>query len=422
MGKVKCSYCGSFIDDALTNCPHCGAVNEYLVRYAKKTPKTIEELQQWYTARNLPPEDVSRFYIGKDVKKPRAFGIYKKDGRFTVYKNKSDGTRAVRYSGTDEAYAVNEIYMKLKEEILNQKNRNLAAKTKASGRTAPSRSSRSAPYRPVRSGTGGAFRGLFSNKFSRTLIIVIILAFLGSLIEEPEYDRYYDGGSIDTVYFASHQDRYEWWRYDDLEDSWELDETYSSGATRPFGIKKDHEITYEELISRYDGRIPECVTSRSFVDAHHPPVSSGYYIYDDSVYYYLNNRYGYNSGWYTYDDGDWDYYCDEDDKELLGEELWYDTDSYYSSYDYDSLDSDRFYYYGGDDWITDFSDTEFYQTYEQNESDYYSSYSDQDDDSGYSSWDDDDDDSWWDWDDDSSWDWDSGSDWDSGWSDWDSDW
>ena len=40
---------------------------------------------------------------------------------FIVYKNKADGTRAVRYKGTDEAYAVNELYLKLKDEILNQK-------------------------------------------------------------------------------------------------------------------------------------------------------------------------------------------------------------------------------------------------------------------------------------------------------------
>lgn len=38
-------------------------------------------------------------------------------GEVTVYKNKSDGTRAVRYQGTDEAYAVNEVYLKIKEML-----------------------------------------------------------------------------------------------------------------------------------------------------------------------------------------------------------------------------------------------------------------------------------------------------------------
>ena len=46
-------------------------------------------------------------------------------GNFVVYKNKANGQRAIRYKGNDESYAVNEIYLKLKETILNQKARNV---------------------------------------------------------------------------------------------------------------------------------------------------------------------------------------------------------------------------------------------------------------------------------------------------------
>lgn len=121
--KVKCSYCDSMIDDTLESCPNCGAPNEYMARAAKTTPGTIAELQKWYSDRNLPPYETTRFFIGEDYKGKRAFGIYEENGIFTVYKNKDDGSRAVRYSGTDEAYAVNEIYLKLKSEILNQKSK-----------------------------------------------------------------------------------------------------------------------------------------------------------------------------------------------------------------------------------------------------------------------------------------------------------
>ena len=86
-----------------------------------KSPQTIEELKQWYADRGLPPYEVTRFFIGENYKGAKAFGIYEEDGVFTVYKNKADGTRAVRYSGTDEAFAVEEILDKLKSEILNQK-------------------------------------------------------------------------------------------------------------------------------------------------------------------------------------------------------------------------------------------------------------------------------------------------------------
>ena len=87
-----------------------------------RQPKTIEELKQWYEDRHLPAEEVTRFFIGKNITEPKAFGIYKdKKGEFVVYKNKANGVRSVRYKGPDEAIAVGEILLRLKSEIVNQK-------------------------------------------------------------------------------------------------------------------------------------------------------------------------------------------------------------------------------------------------------------------------------------------------------------
>ena len=119
--EIKCEYCGAYMSDTDEKCPNCGAINKNHKRVADNTPKTIEELKQWYKDRNLPPYEKTRFFIGMDYKKPKAFGIYEENGNFIVYKNKADGSRAVRYQGRDEAYAVNELYLKLKSEILNQK-------------------------------------------------------------------------------------------------------------------------------------------------------------------------------------------------------------------------------------------------------------------------------------------------------------
>lgn len=131
--KIKCEYCGSFIDDTDEKCANCGGVNGHLVRSAVGVPQTIEELKRWCQDKNIPLKD-ARFFIGEDYRGARAFGIYRdeKTENYIVYKNKSDGTRAVRYEGKDESYAVNEIYQKLKEEILNQK-QHLAQKSKKSG-------------------------------------------------------------------------------------------------------------------------------------------------------------------------------------------------------------------------------------------------------------------------------------------------
>ena len=119
--KIKCDYCGSEVDGSLSNCPNCGGVLN-IVRTASEAPKTIDELKAWYKERNLPDESITRFFIGKDIKEPKAFGIYKNNnGDYVVYKNKSDGTRAVRYQGADEEYAVNELYQRLRSEIADQK-------------------------------------------------------------------------------------------------------------------------------------------------------------------------------------------------------------------------------------------------------------------------------------------------------------
>ena len=85
-------------------------------------PKTIEELKD-YCERNGFTSSKTRFFVGFDYKGAKAFGVYKDEatGEFVVYKNKADGTRSVRYRGTDEEFAVVELYDRLQSEIANQK-------------------------------------------------------------------------------------------------------------------------------------------------------------------------------------------------------------------------------------------------------------------------------------------------------------
>ena len=97
--KVRCEYCKNYIDDSEERCSNCGAVNKDYKRTANQVPTTIDELKKWYEDHHLPPAETTRFFIGVDYKEPRAFGIYKDSytGKFVVYKNKDDGSRAVRY-------------------------------------------------------------------------------------------------------------------------------------------------------------------------------------------------------------------------------------------------------------------------------------------------------------------------------------
>ena len=409
MGRIKCVYCNSFFEDSLKNCPNCGAVNDQLIRFASTTPKTIQELKDWYAERHLPPEHITRFFIGRDVEVPCAFGIFEENGTFTVYKNKSDGSRAIRYQGSDEAYAVNEIYMKLKEEILNQKNRNLVLGRPSSG-AAPAYRRTSPQYRQKTS--------------SSRIPVVILLGILYiafnviALNQEQRYritEGYYSGGSLDSVFYINPVSD-ERWKYDAESADWIL----NGKSSLPDGISKDDKLSLEDIRKKYSYEIPSCTDSHAFIDRHHPAVTQGYYINEGSLYYYLNNNYGKNSGWYTYDDDGWEYYCSSDDKEKLGDDLWYDTNEYYNTVSYSDLDTDAIYYFNDNEtWNANFSDTSFYKTYEKDLSDYNNRQSNTNKNTSSSSnksfWDDDDDD-------DSIWNWSSDDSWDSGWSDWDSDW
>jgi len=196
--KIKCEYCGGMFEDTLEKCPHCGAVNANIKRMADKTPQTMDDLYAWYAAHNLPPYETTRFFLGIDYKKPKAFGIYKDGENFIVYKNKADGTRAVRYKGTDEAYAVNEIYLKLKSEILNQKENNMARRSAGTRSAANSRSKGFNPGCSLMT-IGYLFKGLFammamgivaSDFWSLLPVIVVALIFLFIFLKKKDlYDK-----------------------------------------------------------------------------------------------------------------------------------------------------------------------------------------------------------------------------------------
>ena len=118
MQKVKCNFCGAEILSTDEKCTNCGAINQNYVRTSADTPKTIEELKAWCDERGIKLDKL-HMHIGEDYKKPKAFGIYKKDNEFIVYKNKDTGQRAIRYQGPDEEFAVNELFLKIKEMMID---------------------------------------------------------------------------------------------------------------------------------------------------------------------------------------------------------------------------------------------------------------------------------------------------------------
>ena len=262
--RIKCDYCGSIIEEQNDVCPNCGAALNGVNRFAGEQPRTIEELRGWYTSRNLPPEEVTRFFIGKDITEPRAFGIYKDDtGDIVVYKNKADGTRAIRYQGTDEAYAVNELYQKLKSEIADRKSQSATRRYNESTQKATEKK---------RSKVGSKLAGIYA--------VCILIPTLSAVVLTNKdngpsrgYYRYED----DTYYYQSSS----WYYYDDETDGW--------------GMVGEDDVP-EELYSDEDGEY------RTYS---HEGKS-----FEDSIWYIEETYDDYDDDWdndYDWDSGsDWD--------------------------------------------------------------------------------------------------------------------
>ena len=114
----SCPHCGGALRSDQKSCPNCGAKNTGFVADGKHTiykPKTVEELKEYCAERGMPLKRM-RFFIDEDYRAPKAFGIYRDGQDFVVYKNKADGSRAIRYRGKNEAYAVSELHQKLVDE------------------------------------------------------------------------------------------------------------------------------------------------------------------------------------------------------------------------------------------------------------------------------------------------------------------
>ena len=463
MASLICKYCGAYINDTDEVCKECGATNEHYKRVSDGTPRTIEELKSWYRARKLPPEETTRFFIGRDIREPRAFGIYEDGGKFIVYKNKANGERAIRYQGRDEAYAVNELYLKLKEEILNQKKHN-ERKAVADRPNRPTNQALSDDEYEYYQRQAQRGRGRNYNKGKqslKTLVLVTLGSMLlsicaplfiigGLLIAEKadadnngvddyvyscEYDMYYSDANANLYYldkYDGEQQAFVWWAYNEDNEDWMHYNNYLSSDSgviigpeqvildSPYWYIGEYIDAFELDWLEYSQR--DILRSRVFIDAgNHTTPLDKYYYYNDTVYYFLDDGYGSygtgdTTGWYVYENDTWSYYCAEDDKDKLGEDLWYNCSDYwiYDIYDDAYTYDDEYSAFWN---VPNFEDTSWYAESEANYEAYQDwlnsppSYSDND------SYDYD-----YDWGSDSDWDWDSGSDWDSGWSDWDSDW
>ncbi len=305
--KIKCSCCGNYYDDSKQVCPDCGGENPmYVKKKSNGAPQTIIELKKWYSDHHLPPPGVTRFFIGLNYNKPKAIGIYKdkSTGNFIVYKNKSSGERAIRYEGTDEAYAVNEVYTKLKEQIIEQKS---SSKVRI-----PVREVIGDAVLSVGSSLSTSAIGSIIGEMLIYIIIMPVLTFLiilivgiGTIIfgKEPKDGYYkYDNAYYYYNYKSYDEEGYNWYKYLDDEKKWSepIDigvlpkEMHTKKLSKQYFLSSGWKDSYQ--CDNFENSVYQKDINTGFW------VNEGYYKSDDSFFYHFYGKY--NTGWYSFDD-DW---------------------------------------------------------------------------------------------------------------------
>ena len=229
--KCNCEYCGSELDTTQEECPNCGAKNPNFARTVKGTPKTIEELKIYCESKHLKL-DKMHIHIGEDFKEPKAFGIYKneKNGHFVVYKNKANGQRAIRYDGTDEAYAVNELYLKIKDLLME-------AKAATSGRTSSYKGRAKPSKTPV-------LYYVICIFFLIVIVGALVYACIAAMIDK-RYNGYYEHRGTTYYRHGSY-----WYEYDEDTESWSSTGDMSSKIDREedfIGNDYDNDVEAEEF-------------------------------------------------------------------------------------------------------------------------------------------------------------------------------
>ena len=300
--KVKCEYCDNYIDDTEEVCPLCGAPNEHMIRSGIGVPKTIEELRAFAESKNLPLQQM-RFFLGEDIREPRAFGIYKDEGgNCIVYKNKSDGSRVIRYRGEDEAYAVNELYQKMRTEVVEQKAKQRVYPTRSSSRPFGA----SSAAKPV----SGRQRNI--KRIAAALIILTLVAIFAAALILPDNGYYY----YENSYYYTEDTGSSWYIYDEVTETWSPCAKIKELARN----WRDYKIADAASAAEDDSD-----NSTVYVDTYYSP----YYGYS----YDSGSDYSYSDSWDSDDSYDsWNDDWDDDDWDWDSGSDW---DSSYTDWDSD---------------------------------------------------------------------------------------
>lgn len=281
----KCPFCGAVVTSDQKTCPECGGENPgFVVDTPQRimNPKTIEELKEYCAERGMPLLRM-RFFIGVNTPEAKAFGIYREGDTFIVYKNKANGTRAVRYQGPDEQTAVRELHAKLLDECHMRGIYPDGEKPAGTRNTGTVRRDSVPGYAPRKSKekTRGWFWVILAAFFG---LFVLINTLVTSYKSQPLSTGYYyeEGQPLYYHIRSPYSYEYEWYVYDN---GWK-------GTEKPKGkLASKQDFAGEKYNPAWNATAIPKVNDRE--------LETGYYLYEGQLYHCDVSDYGVES-WRTW--------------------------------------------------------------------------------------------------------------------------
>lgn len=193
---------------------------------------SLTELEDFFRTKKIPEEKI-RFFVNQNLNEPRCFGIYQDvdSGDFIVYKNKDDGTRFIRYQGSDEKEAVSIFFDKLKEEMAKRDTQGLYKSTITTVKEEAAK----------------------KRKITAIIIAIVISVVIGVagifvLSRHTPKTGYYN---YNNNYYYYGNDA--WWYYDDYYDDWYMYDGYLDNYNDYYyGNSYDNSYGYSDIDNSYN--------------------------------------------------------------------------------------------------------------------------------------------------------------------------
>lgn len=352
MAKVICENCGRTIRDSDLRCLYCNAINVH---------------------RKRDVDDTSSFFDNEKTLYESSFSNGFSDAKEDIVSPPNEMVAQETVCATE-----------LQKANVSTLERYNSIESLRGQSTAKRQTQEAAIIGPI-SHSGGFFKNKVVAVIIGIILIIFLLAIGGILYEEIDF-MIWDAQNLDEGYYINNKQLYfydssvyddindielsRWWKYDIAAQDWTIYQECPADEMTPiFGFTDDDAMwEYEvEQIFGLDEDLINIRLSKTYIDAgHHYRPRHGYYLYDNLAYYYLDDFYAWDeeiSGWYRYnpDQGAWLFYCTYENKDFLGDVLYYYPETVFVG------DSDASWRTTGFTPPLSFHETEWYKLYQAHE-------------------------------------------------------